>query len=1031
MKTHPVTSFLRGFSWKPALTLALAATAVIAFALAPATPVYAGSCDVPTGGSASPLFGAGDFSQKMLRFEEFGSKPLRGPCCADSGPCDECSLILPRPDDIYSAVDSLELDAMLSQELHPFPTRSTNLDLSNPWQDVIETMTGPLTALPGNERSSYCDGRPPGEEYAHQRWDEFFPQVYTQTAQAGSRVNRGLRDYSQMHGYHDDTEWGDEGLYYRGILDDSPEGYHGSMEGLDIRFHPDMPVQDPETLWTFDGTLPPKLMMARYGQPILFRHHNVLPVAYDANRGFGSHFISTHEHNGHNPAESDGYAASFFLPGQFYDYHWPMVLAGHDSINTDATDPRASTPCEQGEVMMISVQGEQRQFACPPEGYINIPGDWREIMSTHWFHDHMLDHTAQNVYKGNAAMMNYYSGLDRGNEAVNDGINLRFPSGTKLEWGNRDYDINLLVASKAWGQDSSDGRQGQLWFNLFNTDGFLGDRMMVNWLYKPYMEVRARRYRFRILNGDVSRFMVMALVKQNTDGSYERVPLHMIANDGNIMEHAVPFDGSIDLDRDGDLQDHNGVLPTHSIAERYDIIVDFSRYQPGDRLYMVNLLEHKNGRRPNEQIPLEEVLSGQYDGCDAAVGKFLELRVVKYDGVDLSMDPSEYEVGGKAMIPLPHFTAEELANARHRTFKFGRSSGTDKAPWTIKTDGGGGLGADMERLSASPGMGDLEIWHLETGGGWSHNIHVHFEEGRILRRDGEPPPAWETYARKDVYRIGRMDDSGSSIDFAIRFREFSGSYMEHCHNTQHEDHAMLLRWDIDKGDLKPLLTPLPDWNGCGYDESSVLPTAYVGDTSAAADFFSDVSAEELEDIEDPDDIPTPIAPVPTTTTLPVPTTTLPAPTTTLPAPTTTLPAPTTTLPVPTTTTLPVPTTTLPVPTTTLPAPTTTLPAPTTTLPAPTTTLPAPTTTLPVPTTTSTSTTVLVSTTTSTTSPSTTTTLPVDMKVERRARRDRLRAARQQRRAGTMSKAQYRELRDQERAAWRELRQLAREQRKGN
>ena len=28
---------------------------------------------------------------------------------------------------------------------------------------------------------------------------------------------------------------------------------------------------------------------------------------------------------------------------------------------------------------------------------------------------------------------------------------------------------------------------------------------------------------------------------------------------------------------------------------------------------------------------------------------------------------------------------------------------------------------------------------------------------------------------------------------AIRFREFAGTYMEHCHNTQHEDHAMLLR----------------------------------------------------------------------------------------------------------------------------------------------------------------------------------------------------------------------------------------------
>ena len=51
-------------------------------------------------------------------------------------------------------------------------------------------------------------------------------------------------------------------------------------------------------------------------------------------------------------------------------------------------------------------------------------------MSTHWFHDHMFSFTSQNVYKGNAGMFNIYSGLDRGNEDINDGVNLRLPSGT-------------------------------------------------------------------------------------------------------------------------------------------------------------------------------------------------------------------------------------------------------------------------------------------------------------------------------------------------------------------------------------------------------------------------------------------------------------------------------------------------------------------------------------------------------------------------------------------------------------------------
>ena len=52
------------------------------------------------------------------------------------------------------------------------------------------------------------------------------------------------------------------------------------------------------------------------------------------NGGFGRHTISTHEHNGHHGAENDGFTGAFFFPNQFYDYHWPIVLAGHFSMNT-------------------------------------------------------------------------------------------------------------------------------------------------------------------------------------------------------------------------------------------------------------------------------------------------------------------------------------------------------------------------------------------------------------------------------------------------------------------------------------------------------------------------------------------------------------------------------------------------------------------------------------------------------------------------------------------------------------------------
>ena len=761
------------------------------------------SYDVPTGSRPSPLFGARPFTQMMLRFEEFGTRSMPT-SYTYAQPLES----VPIPADPTQCPDPATMDGYLAQSLYPEPGRHAETSEGNPWRPLISQFLG------HDCPEAPAEGRPAGEAWSHQRYDEFPPQAWFQSCLTGSRTNNGLRDQAQMHGYNL-GEFGPGGLYHNTT---GMPGSDGTTAGIAIRFHPNMPVQSPEALWTFDGTLPPKLLMARYGESLLFRNYNCLPVDPSANRGFGLHTITTHEHNGHNPAESDGYANAFFFPGQYYDYHWPLILAGHDTVNTDATDRRAGRPDGNG-------------------GITTVRGDYRETMSTHWFHDHMLDYTAQNVYKGNAAMMNYYSAIDRGNEAIDDGVNLRLPSGTALDWGNRDYDVNLVIADKATTRD------GQLWFNIFNKDGFLGDMLTTNFLYAPTLDVRARKYRFRILNGCVSRYLKIALVNQN--GS--PVPFHLIANDGNIMEHAVAFDGSRGTTR--------GILPTQAIAERYDIIVDFSNFRPGDRLYFVNLMEHKNGKKPEDSIRLRDVINGSYraiardgdrDGIadewidgDPCVGKFLEFRVQAYSGQDLSMNPADYVAGGRKMIPLPRASAAELAAATHRTFEFGRSGGTDNKPWTIKVDGGEGLAADMRRVSAAPNLGDLtseglghlEVWTIRNGGnGWSHPVHVHFEEGILLTKDGQAPPEWERWARKDMYRVGPEVDSCREMEIAIRVREFAGTYVEHCHNTQHEDHAMLLRWDAESpGQLITMPTPFPTWDGVLTAPSIALPTARTGD----------------------------------------------------------------------------------------------------------------------------------------------------------------------------------------------------------
>jgi FtsP/CotA-like multicopper oxidase with cupredoxin domain len=89
-----------------------------------------------------------------------------------------------------------------------------------------------------------------------------------------------------------------------------------------------------------------------------------------------------------------------------------------------------------------------------------------------------------------------------------------------------------------------------------------------------------------------------------------------------------------------------------------------------------------------------------------------------------------------------------------------------------------------------PKSGENEHWtYVNGGGGWDHPIHLHFEEGITMNRGSAPIPATEKLVRKDVWRLR----PGGQVQFQIQFGEYGGSYVNHCHNTVHEDSALLMR----------------------------------------------------------------------------------------------------------------------------------------------------------------------------------------------------------------------------------------------
>ncbi|HEX9172595.1 MAG TPA: multicopper oxidase domain-containing protein, partial [Telluria sp.] len=148
-----------------------------------------------------------------------------------------------------------------------------------------------------------------------------------------------------------------------------------------------------------------------------------------------------------------------------------------------------------------------------------------------------------------------------------------------------------------------------------------------------------------------------------------------------------------------------------------------------------------------------------------------------------------FEVGERSADPSvipallrPAAPRTVAAGIRRRVFKFERKNGQ----WVIND-----RFFDPERVDAAVKLGVPEIWTVETSGGWAHPVHVHLEDFRILTINGKPPPP-EWAGRKDVVALL----PGAKAEILVLFRDFTGKFLMHCHQTAHKDHAMMIRFDV-------------------------------------------------------------------------------------------------------------------------------------------------------------------------------------------------------------------------------------------
>ena len=438
---------------------------------------------------------------------------------------------------------------------------------------------------------------------------------------------------------------------------------------------------------SYNGSLPGPTFMARAWDPMMVRIKNELPSEI---RGFGLPEIITHLHNGNNAPESDGAPWDLYSPGTYKDHHYPNY---------------------------------------PAAGNVN------ECKGTLWYHDHALDYTAQNTYRGLAGFFLMFDSIDSGNENDPNPDALRLPSGVPDGENTENcYDIPLAFADRQFDAD------GILTMDPFDFDGAIGDKFLVNGRVQPYFSVKRRKYRFRCVDAGPARFY--DFVFSNS------MEFQVIANDGNLLPHPVT------------VRNH-----TLGAGERFDMVVDFSTLpESTTEVYLVNRITHSTGRGPNSgRLPVNEA---------PRILKF----VIEPGAVP---DPSRVPSTLRQLDPL------DLTGAVQREWRWTRSNGM----WTVN-----GRLFDEHRSDATLVQGRPEIWKLSGSGGWAHPIHFHVEEGRLLSYNRRPITSGVLAGRKDVFTLF----GGDEMVIGLRYNDWVGKYVMHCHNGVHEDHAMMVRFDVVK-----------------------------------------------------------------------------------------------------------------------------------------------------------------------------------------------------------------------------------------
>lgn len=271
--------------------------------------------------------------------------------------------------------------------------------------------------------------------------------------------------------------------------------------------------------------------------------------------------------------------------------------------------------------------------------------------------------------------------------------------------------------------------------------GYLGEQILVNGQHAPFLSVASTWYRLRILNGSTARVYNLGLT-----GGKQMI---IIGSDGGLL--ASPETVSSILLGPG---------------ERIDVLVDFSGFEVGKEIYLVS-------------------------------NKF-----------------SEYNVQGRQSFSLLKFRVDRTANSNFTVPSTLSSISTLNPSLSVKTrtidiaqtiggaGGHGGMGRhsingkifEMDRVDETVSAGTTEIWEFDNSAGDEiHPMHIHGVQFQVLERIGGRN---KVIASEKGWKDTILLMPGEKVRLIMTFPNYTGVFVFHCHNLEHEDNGMMLNYKI-------------------------------------------------------------------------------------------------------------------------------------------------------------------------------------------------------------------------------------------